>query len=160
MKIELEWLAHGEERLHERAPRRLWLAWAVAAVALIVAAIAGLRREDVPQSEITRLTILPPENTTLTIGESPVLSPDGRQIVFSTTDASGGRLLRVRALDALESRLLSGTEGASLPFWSPDSRFVAFFSGGSLKKVGIDGGPPSSSAMHRMAGAAHGTRMM
>ena len=160
LKIELEWLAHGEERLHERAPRRLWLAWAVAAVALIVAAIAGLRREDVPQSEITRLTILPPENTTLTIGESPVLSPDGRQIVFSTTDASGGRLLRVRALDALESRLLSGTEGASLPFWSPDSRFVAFFSGGSLKKVGIDGGPPSSSAMHRMAGAAHGTRMM
>jgi Tol biopolymer transport system component len=35
---------------------------------------------------------------------------------------------------------LAGTEGASVPFWSPDSRSVAFTSDGKLRRVGIAGG--------------------
>ena len=41
-----------------------------------------------------------------------------------------------------EARPIQGTEGAAFPFWSPDSRFIAFFAGGKLKKVAIAGGPP------------------
>ncbi len=33
-----------------------------------------------------------------------------------------------------------GTDGASSPFWSPDSREIAFFSGGRIKKIGVTGG--------------------
>ena len=39
---------------------------------------------------------------------------------------------------------LPGTDGATYPFWSPDSRFLAFFAGGKLKKIGVTGGPPQT----------------
>jgi len=46
-------------------------------------------------------------------------------------------------MDSLEPRLLSGTEGAlTQPFWSPDSRFIAFWAGGKLKKIDVSGGLP------------------
>ena len=41
---------------------------------------------------------------------------------------------------------LAGTEGAAFPFWSPDSRTVAFFAGGKLKKVDVAGGPVTTLA--------------
>ena len=43
---------------------------------------------------------------------------------------------------AWQARPLAGTEGASFPFWSPDSRSIAFFAGGKLKKVDTMGGAP------------------
>ena len=49
-------------------------------------------------------------------------------------------MLWIRRLDAIEARPLSGTEGAQTPFWSPDGRFVAFFSAGKLKKIPVSGG--------------------
>jgi len=42
----------------------------------------------------------------------------------------------------VEAQALAGTEGASFPFWSPDSRFIAFFAGGKLKKIDTSGGVP------------------
>ena len=62
-------------------------------------------------------------------------SPDGQQLAL----ASAG-MLWIRRLDAIEARPLSGTEGAQAPFWSPDGRFVAFFSAGKLKKIPVSGG--------------------
>ena len=50
--------------------------------------------------------------------------------------------LYLRPLDALEATPLSGTEFASSPFFSPDSRWLGFFAGGKLKKVGVTGGAP------------------
>ena len=44
------------------------------------------------------------------------------------------------ASNAIAARVLSGTEGAFAPFWSPDGRFVAFYVGGSLKKIDISSG--------------------
>jgi dipeptidyl aminopeptidase/acylaminoacyl peptidase len=70
----------------------------------------------------------------------PVVSPDGRKIAFAA-DGDGKRLIWIRALDSLDARPLPGTEGVLRPFWSPDSRFVAFFAGGKLKKVDTSGGP-------------------
>lgn len=48
----------------------------------------------------------------------------------------------MRPLDSLSGQSLAGTEGAILPFWSPDSRFIAFFARGKLRKVPAAGGPP------------------
>ena len=48
----------------------------------------------------------------------------------------------IRSLGSQEARRLSGTDGASYPFWSPDGRFVGFIAGGNLKKIAVAGGPP------------------
>ena len=49
--------------------------------------------------------------------------------------------LWLRPVGSAEARQLQGTEGAAFPFWSPDSQFIAFFTGNKLKKVSIGGGP-------------------
>jgi Tol biopolymer transport system component len=55
-------------------------------------------------------------------------------------------MLWVRPLDGISSQPLAGTEGASYPFWSPDSRFLGFFANGKLKKIEASGGPPQTLA--------------
>jgi hypothetical protein len=57
------------------------------------------------------------------------LSPDGRRIAFTASDASGRQMLWVRALDSNAPQPLAGTEGAGFPFWSPDSRSLGFTCG-------------------------------
>ena len=74
-------------------------------------------------------------------GAIAVISPDGQTLVYLGT-RDNVRRLYVRPLDALESSPLSGTEGATGHFFSPDSQWVAFFSGGFLKKVPLRGGAP------------------
>jgi hypothetical protein len=50
--------------------------------------------------------------------------------------------LGIRSLDSGEMRLLTGTQTARDPFWSPDSRTIAFFVERKLKTVAASGGPP------------------
>jgi len=71
---------------------------------------------------------------------SAVLSPDGTQIAFVGQDAGKKSRLYVRSLDQSRASPLSGTEGARLPFFSPDGQWVAFFADGKLKKVSVQGG--------------------
>src|SRR5262249_59361933 len=72
------------------------------------------------------------------------VSPDGHWLAFTAVSADGRRRLWVRAIDSLEAHSLRGTEGADVapPFWSPDSRFIAFGSARQLKKINISCGPP------------------
>ena len=67
----------------------------------------------------------------------------GRTIVYVATEA-GVRRLYVRALEAAESERIDGTEGAAAPFFSPDGRWVGFFSEGALRKVSLENRLPSS----------------
>ena len=61
---------------------------------------------------------------------------------FSAVVGAEGPRLQVRRLDEPEARVLPGTDGAQYPFWSPDSRHLAFFADGKLKRVEASGGPP------------------
>ena len=70
------------------------------------------------------------------------VSPNGRHLVYAGGAPEGRPQLYLRTLDRAEARPLTGTEGAIGPFWSHDSRFVAFRSGGELKKIDIAGGSP------------------
>jgi eukaryotic-like serine/threonine-protein kinase len=82
------------------------------------------------------------------------VSPDGRKLVFAAT-AQGG--LWLRDLDVLDWRRLPGTEGASTPFWSPDSRYVGFIVDDTLKRIDTTGGPPEIVASVPTAAPRSGT---
>ena len=127
---------------YARAKWREHLPWIVASLGLVAItafAVAYFRRAPTEKSTIaTRFFIYPPEKTTF--GHHFAVSPDGRRIVFLVS-SEGKALLWVRALDSLAAEPLAGTEDAYFPFWSPDSRFMGFSSGGKLKKIEVTGGP-------------------
>jgi Tol biopolymer transport system component len=72
-----------------------------------------------------------------------VLSRDGKALAFVASDTQGKTTLWVRDLNGLHARSLAGTDGATFPFWSPDGRSLAFFAGGKLKAVPVEGGMPA-----------------
>ena len=124
--------------------RRELIAWAVAGIAILIAAVAltisNFRRPPT-ETRAVRLFINPPEKASF---GSFAISPDGLRLAFAATDASGKTLLWIRPLDSINAQPLSGTEEATLPFWSPDSRFIGFFAAGKLKKIEVTGGPPQT----------------
>jgi eukaryotic-like serine/threonine-protein kinase len=75
---------------------------------------------------------------------SVVLSPDGRTVVLVASPPGQPAQLWTRRLDQLTVTALPGTEDASSPFWSPDGRFIGFFSNRKLKKVPLSGGAVQS----------------
>jgi hypothetical protein len=74
--------------------------------------------------------------------EHIALSPDGQKLAFAATDASGASFLWIRALSYSDAERIDQTEGALLPFWSPDSKFVGFWANSKLKKVRWPDGLP------------------
>jgi Tol biopolymer transport system component len=122
-------------------------AWVVAAVALLIAIAAGVAYvEKRETATVVRSSMLPPAGTVfvtmLPASGPPVLSPDGTRMAFTARDQKSKVLLYVRSLTSLTAQPLSGTDDATYPFWSPDSRQIAFFATGKLKKINADGGPP------------------
>ena len=125
---------------------RFWQAVAgLSILALAVLAIFHFRvapLEAVPAAEPVRLQIPLPTKPPLRLTGSLALSPNGRQLAFVATSTDGIPRIYLRAMDSLAIRQLPGTESVdTLLFWSPDSRFLAFDSGGKLQKIDISGGP-------------------
>jgi len=118
------------------------LPWALVVVLAAIAVALGFiayRHASEEQPRVLRVSILPPEKTVLSPGGVPALSPDGRRVAFAAT-SGGTTSLWIRDLDSLTTRELPGTEGASLPFWSPDGKSLGFFAGGNLKRTDATGG--------------------
>ncbi len=135
-----------------RGGRLAWIKFAAAVLVAVVLAIPTVRhlRETPPLAPTeARLDIVTP---TTADPISFALSPDGRQIVF-VASGDGASGLWVRSLASPSAQPLAGTEGASFPFWSPDSRSIGFFAGGALKRIDNGGGAPQTFAT---AGASRG----
>jgi Tol biopolymer transport system component len=126
--------------------------WAIVAALSLGMAAAGMlvgsiRRAAEP-SEAMQFLIAPPDGIefggpsgggTGTAAQLAV-SPDGRSVVFSAGTRAEHQLW-IRPVGVMNARAISGTEQGAFPFWSPDSRFVGFFSNGKLKKINPAGGP-------------------
>jgi eukaryotic-like serine/threonine-protein kinase len=120
--------------------RRVLVAGVVCAFAAVCAAAAAIYFQHAPGvASPVRLSVSTPGQITPQL--SATLSPDGRELAFVSTDASGKSMLWIRALDALEARVIPGTENAAHPFWSPDGRSLGFLADSKLKRVDAAGGP-------------------
>jgi eukaryotic-like serine/threonine-protein kinase len=70
------------------------------------------------------------------------VAPNGHTVAlvgFSETDRTN--VLWIYEVGEQQARKLSQTGGARFPFWSPESKSLAFFADGKLKKLDIAGGP-------------------
>ena len=144
----LELRGTGSAEVPRTPPRRAaWRPVAAGAVAALAAAAAvgaavwrSNRHVAPPDAPLLRLSIAPGAEATFL--EMPAVSPDGTHVAFIALPADGTQRLWIWSTDSARSQAIAATEGAVLPFWSPDSRQVAFFAGGQLKKVDVNGGVP------------------
>ena len=141
------------------ASRHRGMAWPVVAALGLVAGILATYgamtllgpADSIPEAISYPLTM--PEGVALygggPTGSSPApiaISPDGRHLAFLAVGDDNVRKIWVRSHSAVAPRLISGTEGALSPFWSPDSQQIGFNVPGQpskLRRVNIAGGPPS-----------------
>ena len=130
------------------AARRQLTPWVIAAVAVLAAvalavpAALYVRRAGPIDAPEIRLEVVTP---TTSDAISLAISPDGRRLVFVASGDAVSRLW-LRPLDVVTAQPLPGTENATYPFWSPDSRSIGFFAGGKLKRIDLGGGSPQTLA--------------
>jgi serine/threonine protein kinase len=155
LKRELEWIGASDTRskgVDSRIANRsshTWQTLVILAVSgLLATYLAAMLLRPKPSSTPVVFELSPAAQTS--IGGTgthadlglPRISPNGKTIAFNATDTTGASAIWVRGLSSLETRRLPGTEGASRPFWSPDSRSIGFFVGGRLMKLDLNGGNP------------------
>jgi hypothetical protein len=87
----------------------------------------------------------PGEITPVIIGRVFALSPDGSTMVYVASLGGQPQQLFRRRFDELGSTPIPGTSGATDPAFSPDGRWIAFFTGAQLAKIPLEGGTPSRS---------------
>ena len=128
---------------HRRGPWTVAIVWSIA---LAVVMALWWPRPPVEKNSIrVSVEIAPGRSLPMGLREPPVaaLSPDGKMLAYVA--ASGGdSSLYLRPLDRLDATALSGTEGASNPFFSPDGAWIGFFASGKLMKISVSGGAPVS----------------
>ncbi len=138
--------ASGASAAVAKGRSRALIVWAslatLAFVAMLVATAVLLGNRDAVVPASIEFTLDPPPGYRFTLPADPSLAPDGRMVACVVQDSAGTSKVAIRPLDRAEIRVLPGTDGASLPFWSPDGRSIGFFSEGKLRKIGLDGSAP------------------
>jgi serine/threonine-protein kinase len=103
-----------------------------------------------------------PENAPLAVagrstygvsGHDIAISPDGSRIVYNADTGTTSQLF-VRHFDRFDAEALPGTDGSSYPFFSPDGRWVGYFTEEKLMKAPLDGGQPVAVADVRVTSGA------
>ena len=125
-----------------RAKLTRW-AWPIAAVLLLTTIVGVLvTRRSEPASELHQVRFQISLPAAIRI-DAPIVSPDGRSVAFfgQTSEAPDRPRLWLHSLNTGESRqLFQANRVGGTPFWSPDSRFIAFFADGKLNTMDVAGG--------------------
>ncbi len=128
------------------AARAAWLA--AAGLAVLAALLAGpafrhLREAPPPPPEPLRSAWVPPPALDLGAGaEHPfglAIAPDGRRLVFPAA-RDGDIALWLHDLRTGATERLPGTDGAVMPFWSPDGTRIGFFAPSAIRAFDVPGG--------------------
>jgi Tol biopolymer transport system component len=143
---ELQWIARGDTQAGAVVPiavswsKRDRVVWAALGTAAVLAAGVSVSMlpllRSAPERPEVRFVA-----SSLPAGTTPVaVSPNGRWVVAAI---NGGAVFGL-SLDSVTSQTLIGGEGGTptQPFFSPDSRSIAYFQDGKLKRAVIGGGPP------------------
>jgi hypothetical protein len=146
---ELKWIAEGGSqvglapsaaskgvRFLGRRAVILGLAALLVVAAVVSFATWNLKPSSLPQPVTRTVITLPPGQQ---LASTMALSPDGTDLAYVAIQ-SGTQQLYLRAMDSLDAKPISGAEGATEPFFSPDGQWLGFFAGGKLKKVSVSGG--------------------
>ena len=127
-------------------PRRTVLRVSLcAAVALLLVGLGWMLAlrwaRPVTRAPRTASLLIPSRTSTYFWASNPVLSPDGRFVAFSARqNGAADTNLWVRALDSFDAEPLAETTGAQSPFWSADSRSIAFHAEGKLWAANVEQG--------------------
>jgi Tol biopolymer transport system component len=125
-------------------PASRLLPWVLAVSALVIVAIVVTAvfapRRTAPAPPLIAALLPPPG---VSVVGTIALSPDGRTLAFAGVGPESAPMrLWLRHLENGEVTVLAGTDGASAPFWSPDSRSLGFFARGMVQRIDVAGGPP------------------
>jgi serine/threonine protein kinase/Tol biopolymer transport system component len=145
----------GSTAVDPNSRRRAMALVATVAACVLVAGVASWSMFGRSPTDATtmRFSIQPPAMPNL---NAVAISPDGQTLVFSAAPLGTTSMLFVRPIGALQPQTLAGTEGAIMPFWSPDSRHIGFISNQKLKVVAAAGGEPRVVCSVNLAGAGPG----
>jgi serine/threonine protein kinase len=140
----------------DRHKLRESVGWSIAIVFILATLTLGVLyfRQVPAEAPETRLEVVTPPTSE---PSSLAISPDGSHLTFVASTGGQPRLW-LRPLGVVASQPLPGTEGATYPFWSADSKSIGFFAGDKLKRIDIAGGSPQvlASAPFGLGGAWNG----
>ncbi|MEQ1760971.1 MAG: protein kinase [Vicinamibacterales bacterium] len=135
--------ATGPDGVHAPRPWPLVAAIAVVAALLGGAVTWALRPSESGQNApVAHVEVVLPDGDTIGLsldGPTLALSPDGTTLVYVGVHDNQQQLF-VRPLNSLDAAAIPGTDGAALPFFSPDGQWIGFFAQGKLKKTAVAGG--------------------
>ncbi|MGC1450961.1 MAG: protein kinase [Candidatus Sulfotelmatobacter sp.] len=144
LAVQLSWIGDsGPQPAMAIAKRRNNLAWKAISFLLLATlallTVAHFRRVSASPN-VVRFSFAPPDKTW--VSTAMAFSPDGSTLAFVGTSLEGKDQIWLRRLNGSAPEPLKGTDGASFPFWSPDSRYIGFFADQKLKIMPASGGPP------------------
>jgi eukaryotic-like serine/threonine-protein kinase len=116
------------------------IAWAISFALAAFAVWLWMKPQASPA--VVRLSIAMPAESPSS-GTGVTFAPDGSTIVFAASRRDLTQLYR-RRIDQHEAAPIRGTEGGEFPFFSPDGKWIGFFTPNAINKVPIEGGPPST----------------
>jgi len=142
----------GQTRASLRYRRRTgwWIALTSLVIGAVLSSVVWWLREapQTPQHPPRRLSVTLPAGVSIPAGGDAdasvvAISPDGQLLVFVGQVGNTWQLFK-RSVDQFEATPIPGTEGADVPFFSPDGRWVGYWDSGNgkLKKVPVAGGTP------------------
>jgi serine/threonine-protein kinase len=140
--------ATGAAGMQQAADPRVWqrclprLLGVLALLAVTAIGVWHVKPEHEPPPPLpTRFSVaLPPDEEISSFG-GIALSPDGRKLIYGVQRGTTSQLY-LRRMESVQATPIRGTEGAVVPFFSPDGEWLGFFADGALKKVPVEGGAP------------------
>jgi serine/threonine-protein kinase len=148
-------LPHASGEKVKTPPSWLWIAAAIAIGVIAVGILVPVwtprpsQTTSVPATTKRFVIHLPPSDQIAFAHSVPygigrpsiALSPEGRHLAY-VVEHENQRQLYLRNMDQFEGSPLPQTEGAFLPFFSPDGQWIGFFTDTQLKKIFVGGGGP------------------